>query len=533
MTVLITARGFAANDKVALSFDDSSYVFATLPCDSQGRCAGKAEMPTPGVQGEHTLHGVGIQPNESAQVTMIFMPFVPPLQGAPGGRLTYYGSSFAANETVNIYWGTEKGTAEGSATANSSGAISFQITAPANVTVGNYPLTIVRSQQKPATIKTYYRVPPPDVTLNTGGILSGQSVTITAVYFRAGEQVAFSWNANGGQTLATVTANSAGRIRYTLAPPSAPKGSYTITATGASSGLKARTTLNIGPGLRVEPDAGVNPGGSFTVNGGGFSSNESLQVYFQDPANGSITVTTDGNGAFSAKLTAPKQYDANTTYYVYAANTTKTEEANVQVRFVQPGISRTDIYGGGEYFPYGSPIVISGQGFLSGESVDIYWNYQQASQIKVIAVQAASDGTFSITITAPSTPGSGGTDTYATIAAVGETSQLQAVLSQVDVSTGESLTPDHGPAGTSVTVTGGNFATNAQITIVLRTSIGSPGGNPPSDDTVLATTTTDSTGAFSVTVAMPAVTSTTGLVGVLAEVAGRSFAASEYTYTTA
>jgi len=469
---------------------------------------------------------------------MIFMPFVPPLQGAPGGHLTYYGSSFAANETVSIYWGTEKGTAEGSATADSSGGISFQVTAPVNVTVGNYPLTIVRSQQKPAIIKTYYRVPPPDVTLSTGGIRSGQSVTITAEYFRAGEQVALTSNANGGQTLATVAANSAGRVRYTLAPPSAPKGSYAITAAGATSGLKARATLNIGPGLRVEPDAGVNPGGSITVNGGGFSSNESLQVYFQDSANGSITVTTDGNGAFSAKLTAPKQYDANTAYYVYAANATKTEETNVQVRFVQPGISRTDIYGGGEYFPYGSPVIISGQGFLSGETVDIYWNYQQASQVKAITAQAASDGTFSITITAPSAPGSVSNDTYATIAAVGETSQLQAVNSQTYVATGMSLSPDHGPVGTSVTITGGNFAANAQITIVLYTGTmtpGGPGGSAPSpsDGTVPATTTTDSAGAFSVTFAMPSLNTTTGSIAVYAEGAGSSFASSGFTYTTA
>jgi hypothetical protein len=59
---------------------------------------------------------------------MIFIPFVPSVKGAPGGRQTFYGSSFAANETVSIYWGTEKGIAEGSATADPSGNISFQIT---------------------------------------------------------------------------------------------------------------------------------------------------------------------------------------------------------------------------------------------------------------------------------------------------------------------------------------------------------------------------------------------------------------------
>ena len=45
MTIQITAQGFAANDQVALFFDDHSvygHSFATLSCDSNGNCAGKA-----------------------------------------------------------------------------------------------------------------------------------------------------------------------------------------------------------------------------------------------------------------------------------------------------------------------------------------------------------------------------------------------------------------------------------------------------------------------------------------------------------
>jgi hypothetical protein len=540
MTIKITARGFAANDQVALYFDDYSvygHSFATLSCDTNGNCSGKVKLPFPGVQGIHILYGVGSQPNEIAQANIMFNPIVSPVEGGPGAIETISGSSFSANETVSAYWGTAKGISEGSATSDSYGNISFQVTAPTNVKPGNYPITIVRSQQLPSTVRTRFRILPPVMKLSKGGIRSGQAVTVSVSGFQAGEAVTISWDANGGQTVTTATVNDGGWGEYSIIPPVAAKGSYTVTAVGDSSGLKASHALNIGPGLvfNSDTDIGVNPGGSYTISGGGFSSNEALQVYFQKAANGSVSVTTDASGAFSTTLTAPKQYDSNATYYVYAVNVAGNEKAKVQIFFISPSVTITDTSGANEYLPYGAPVVISGQGFLSGEAVDLYWNYQLASQAKVATALAASDGTFSVTITAPSTPGSYTNDTYTNVAAIGETSQLQAVVSQLDVSTGMNMNPVQGPAGTVVTITGGNFAANNQITIVLFTGTvfpGGPGGNAPSpsDGTVPATTTTDGTGAFSVTFTMPALTTTDGSLLVYAEGEGRSFAVGGYTY---
>ena len=87
------------------------------------------------------------------------------------------------------------------------------------------------------------------------------------------------------QVMTTLTMDNTGAINTYFAPPFAPRGSYILTATGNSSKLQATSALNIGPGIILDPNT-ANPGGTFTVEGGGYTPGETVNVYFQNTGNG-------------------------------------------------------------------------------------------------------------------------------------------------------------------------------------------------------------------------------------------------------
>lgn len=474
---LLTGLGFAANETVQVQLDNTNgYAVGYLSCDVNGDCSGEPVMPHSNVvQGLHLLIGTGLTSGVIAEAPITFTPAfsVSPVQGGPGTYLNLNGAAFAANETVQAYWGTTSGTLEGTATTDSYGNLNFSFNAPTGLSAGKYTITVARTNQKPATLTATFKVVPPHMTSSPAGIHNGQTVFAQLSGFQAYEQVTISWNANGGQQLSVFNVGSDGSASVSFIPPSAPHGSYTLTATGVSSGLQATSSLNIGPGILLTPNS-TNPGNTITVSGGGFSANETLNVYFQTAANGVVSATTDSTGAFSVSLTVPSTYKTTVTYYVHAVSTANKEDAKAQFNFVT-----LYVYTNYSYVYYGTPVTIYGGGFLANEPVNLYWDYKQASQVKVGAVTAANDGTFTLTINVPSDPNLG----YVSIAAIGATSHLKATNSVYEYPN-LLLTPSSGPAGTKVHVKGGGFDAGETVTVSYQ-------------GTTVGTATTLSNGSFS------------------------------------
>ena len=514
---LVTGQGFLPNDTIYLDLDGglSGPGLGSVPCDASGNCSGTLQMPKyAGPAGLHTIYARDTSSSDQASATITINPIIYTSSGGPGSSVNLSGAGFADSETVQVYRGkSSSGIFEGSFTTDSSiGSLSAQFTIPTNLTPGPYPITVVRSGQKPASVAGVFQLVPPAITLPKASVRSQQPVIVSLSGFQANESVTLSWNANGGATLGTFTMNNEGGSQVTVTPPFAALGTYTLTAVGGTSKLQATANLTIGPGLLIQPYV-VTPGGTLYITGSGFTPNETVYIYV--PHGGVYNGYTDSTGTFFTTAIAPLYAHPKISYTVYADSASGTDKARAQYGYVTPRVSCQNVYSYGcETVPYGSPITLSGQGFFPNEHVTLYWNYQQAAQLKMGTVQAGPDGAFSVGFTMPGSPTNVIVD--ANLEAIGGNSKLQAG-SQVQVTPGIVLTPSTGALGKTLTIKGGSFYQNDSITVTFG-------------QYTEATVTADSTGAFVTSFVTPTNVNGGGIVFVQAtDSSGRIKPFSEFT----
>lgn len=474
--VTITGQGFAPNDTMFVYLDQLDNSFGNLACDGTGNCSGSVTIPATSPQGQHMVLAQGSQPGGAvANAPIILSPAIffaqyVPTHGGPGTGTIVIGFAFQPNEIVNVYWGGATGTLLGTVTSDPySGSFSFPFVVAAHVAPGKYPITVVRSGQKPATVATTFTVVPPAVTA-AGGVRGGQVLRFHLSGFQADENVAISWNANDGQQIGVIRTDSSGffsspGIGEVFVPPT-PLGSYTLTFTGESSGSQVSAPLNIGPGIQAS--AVNNPGGTIPVSGGGFRSRETLTVFIEGYKKAtSVPVTTVADGSFQTNLIAPLSLTPGPIYHMVATNSDGSEKATAFFSIYPPSITwaSADVNNETNIAAYGSAGTISGYEFPANEQVTLYWNYQQAGQVVVGMVQAAADGLFSFNLNTPSSPFT----SDATIEAIASTSTFTASF-QVQPQPAVSVNPVSVPVGHTVSISGGSFGGNATVTIQLAGS---------------------------------------------------------------
>jgi hypothetical protein len=501
-TITITGQGFAPYDNVQVTLAYNGNPIGYFTCDSNGNFSGQTTIlvgwPYENfVQGTYPVIATG-STGLTTQVNITLLPgvalYVPnsgintlAKSGGPGTAIQLKGGSFNANESLNLYWGQKNLILLGSVTTGADGSFSQQINAPTSIAPGFYQVNAVRTGQTPASVATPFTILAPKL-VSSGGVREGQAATVRLVGFQANEQVTLSWNANGGQTISTVTVDGTGALQTAIATPTAPKGAYTLQATGNTSQLHAQSNLNVGPGILLSLNTG-NPGGTTTVEGGGFTPGESVNVYFQHTSNGVTSAPVDASGSFSVPLSIPTTYLKNGTYFVYAASTTTSDAAKAQFFYTAPSIqlpccNSTD---------YGDSFTLNGQGFAALETVKITaQSTAQAFPTDLGTATAAADGTFTFTSTLPSGPFvpsavPDGINMY--LNAVGLTSKLKANDS-IDVEPNLFSTPTSGQIGQSIALIGGGFGSNETVTIQFQ-------------DAPIATAKTNSNGIFKATFAIP------------------------------
>ena len=464
--VTVTGQGFLPDDQVYLSVPYWVNPFGKIPCDGSGNCSGTVTIPPLGTQGMVQVTGTN-EGGLTAQITVTALPGIylsSPNQysrlksGGPGTTILVNGATFTAYETVAIYWNQQE---KGTTSTDYRGNFTYTFSAPDNIIPGNYPVIVKRSNQVPSSVTTTFTILAPAMK-SPAAIRNSQPVHVKLSGFQAYEKVTMSWNANNGQVLTTLTMDGTGAINTYFAPPFAPRGSYILTATGNSSKLQAASALNIGPGIILDPNT-ANPGGTFTVEGGGYTPGETVNVYLQNTNNGVTTATVDASGSFSAPLTAPVAYDKHTQYYVYASSTNGADHAKAQFFYAVPSLKLT------QGLSYGQSFTVAGQGFAANDTVDVFWQaYNQKIPTKLGTVTAASDGTFTFTSTAMSAPyESFYENTYnVVLIAKGHTDNTKATYYGYDYAN-LIAAPTSGPVGTKVHISGGGFGSHETVTITL------------------------------------------------------------------
>ena len=479
--ISITGKGFNPGETVNIYIDSTqSQPVGSLTCDNSGSCAGTAVMPFSFfVQGQHILFGQGQQSGLVAEASIkteagIYL-FIG--SGGPGTVNDVYGASFAANESVKVYWGLSLNLLLGYSITTSYGDLNFSFNVPLKVTPGNYPVTVVRSHQTPPQLTAIFTLLPVKFKAQSStqyASLMGYNGSLSG--YQAYENIIISWNANGGQVLQKTSANSFGSIPFSIEMPSAPPGTYTVTALGVKSKLQSSRSLTYEPGITYTPQY-TNPGNTLTVTGGGFIPGNNVQVYFQTPSNGVVNATPDATGYFKALLTVPSTFKSGTHYFVYAVSSS--QSVRKPFFFTDPSVGPNGLT------TYGLRVPIAGSYFAAYEMVKVYWQYGNPGQKLIAAVKANLKGDFSFYYHLPSVP----YQTEFTIGAIGQTSGLFASGTTIELP-GLVLKPTSGPIGTLVTINGGDFGANETVTLSFQ-------GN------TIGTATTDSTGFFSTTFTIP------------------------------
>jgi hypothetical protein len=264
----------------------------------------------------------------------------------------------------------------------------------------------------------------PQITV-AGAITKGQPFQLNVKGFAASEPVQLSWNGNGGQFLGILNTdvngyaiNCANSSNCIVSPPT-PAGTYTLTAIGSTSRSQASTSIIVNISTLVTPQ-NVGPGSIVQVIGNGFLAGENLTVYFQDPANGTISTQTDGTGSFTQSLTLPKTYSPQVSYTIFVKNAQNTALANIPFSFETLSLTSSAT----KATP-GTSITISGKGFLAHEPISLAWGVQSFWRTHISTANADAAGNFTQTIKVPMLLNR----VNATLSATGNSSKLQATTS--------------------------------------------------------------------------------------------------------
>jgi hypothetical protein len=413
-----------------------------------------------------------------------------------GQLVTVSGSGFA-NANVNLYWDSTSGSSLKTVWANNTFTTTISI--PQGIGGAHQIIALdTTGNQAQATFTVTA-----SATLQAVSAGQGASDTFTAYGFGPGETVNLYWNCTTpcGTPTWTGVSSSIGTAKITFTVPSSPAGPYTMLASGATTGAQASATLTIVPTLAISPGSGGS-GATATVTGKAYGPGENVNIYWN--CSNSCTGTplaspqADDNGGFTATVTIP-----STTYGTYtisgpgsAGSTASTTFKVVPVvGIAQVGGPPVNLYGVVGVQP-GQAATVSGVSYAPNEIVDVYWcNSAGAGCTWLASGTADGSGSFTSTVTVPSNIPNA---TYV-VKGIGEASG-QTASASTTVLPIATFTPNSGPAGTAVTISGQGFGANHWIQIVWNCPIAV---SCSGQGTIWINTNSDANGSFTWTDNIP------------------------------
>jgi hypothetical protein len=319
----------------------------------------------------------------------------------------------------------------------------------------------------------------------TGPTSGGTAVTITGTSFAAGATVTFGANAATNVTVLNSTTISA-------ATPAGSVGAVTVTVTNSSgrsgslSNAFTYTASNPAPTVTaITPNTGTANGGTaVTITGTGFLSG--------------ATVSLGGTAATSVNVASSTSITATTPAHVAGAVTvavtnTDTQSGSLNNAYTytssNPAPTVTSITPNSGPGAGGTPVTITGTGFLAGATVSL--GGTAATSVNVV-------GSTSITATTPAHV-AGAVSVVVTNSDTQSGTLTNGYTYLNPAPTVTAIAPNTGTTagGTSVTITGTGFVTGATVSVggTAATAV-----NVVSGTSITATTPAHAAGAVSVVV---------------------------------
>ena len=557
-TVAVTGSGFSyADSSASLSFGGTNVTPAAGCSVSQGTFTCNVQVPSVPSTGSYSISATGTV-GDVADIAFTVQPAisVSPTTGSPGGTVTISGSSFSQSDTsVTLTFGGDTGALNPSSCPVAGGSFTCQVDVP-STNSGLYAITAIGSSNGPGdSASTTFEVndealsltqtsgPPGTFVGLLGSGFPGGSISYTAVSLGTTQVIPLSASDTSGCPVGGPgnIVLAPGSLSCLFSVPSLPPGAYTLTVTDPNLGVATTTFTVTSPSLSMTLSPTSGPAGaSVSVSASGFPSTDtSVSVAFD----GTLTPCPASGGTASCTVTAPSVPPDG---YTVTASDASGNIAVSMFTVTLPAITGIPSSG-----PAGMLTALQGSGFSSSDtSIAISFDGQVLTTTSTPCTP--SDGYFVCAITAPPlSPG-----TY-TVAAVGDGPPDSASTSFTVTVPTVSVSPEAGPQGTQVTITGSgfppisSFATVSleQTNLVALTSSGTS-SCPLNEDGTLSCTVTipaaqagpyqltvsdlfgDSASAtFTVTLPSIALSPSSGSPGSQATVTGSGFSLSDTSAT--
>ncbi|MGH9909018.1 MAG: beta strand repeat-containing protein, partial [Nitrososphaerales archaeon] len=479
--VTIFGVNFAANTAITIKFDNNPITTSpsTIISTSTGSFTATITIPNNAAVGSHITSAADNSKTESATFTVVATSIIlSPTSGVAGSTVTVTGTGFVSGATITIKIdSTTLTTTPASIVASSSGGFSAQITIPTTANSGTRTISASDTTGKTATA-TFNVLVSGTITLSTNAGNRGASVTVTGSNFNPNSAVTVKFDNNPTTTNpASVTTATSGSFTATVTIPlTASTGTHTITATDASGRMGLVTfTVAAGGVITLSPTTGIS-GTEVTVTGSNFTANTRVTIKFETilVATTPATVITGTSGGFLAKFDIP----AGVTGGVHTVFATDEAGKIATATFTVQGTGGESITISPTSGSVGTTVTVTGSNFVANTAVTIKFD-GNAITTNPATVTTTSTGTFTATITIPNIVA--GSHTVA-VTVGSKTATATFTISQSQ-STSITISPSSGTVGTSITVTGSGFSPTKGVTINL-------------DGSLVATSTTSSTGTF-------------------------------------
>ena len=210
-----------------------------------------------------------------------------------------------------------------------------------------------------------------------------------------------------------------------------------------------------GAAISIKPTSSAYTNKLITVTGTAYMAHERVQVYwnYSGPGTGTLetSATTTSAGTFTTHFPIPLAAQGT---YTIAGVGMISGFAPTASFLLKPSINARRQVG-----VAGSPLPIIGYAFSAGEVVNIYWNFVNGRGDLVSTVTADSTGSFTATITVPSSPSSG----FSVLAGSGQSSHAIATYPLTIYAQTLTLAPLSGAANSTLTMSAYGFVPNETV----------------------------------------------------------------------
>ena len=307
-TVEVTARGFAPNERVRLTWRSTTGpVLGEMQVASNGTGSVRFQLPDAATawvdyaavgltSGARAWGNFGIQPGLSLSAT----------SASPGQSIVATARGYMASERVTFAWNrgaAGSGSTLCTITTDASGIARCAFNVPAGS--GSYPVAAIGSggatQSASLTVSGGLSA---SVTPSSG--IVGATIQLNAGGLSASEQVTIRWD--GGVVAARTTSTSSGTVAYLTTVPFLTGGSHTVTLQGQTSGRRATAGFSVSSAATITPNSG-GAGTQVTVTAQGLAANQTATVWWNRSGStgGSsvCTARTTASGTVSCTFTTP------------------------------------------------------------------------------------------------------------------------------------------------------------------------------------------------------------------------------------